>query len=84
MAGRSRHTVLRQRISLPFNLHFLHYLHFNLETVLQSIKISNVTDAIPMNIANCGETNRLHVDRQIDTTLTTDYHCIILRYFLAS
>ena len=46
--------------------------------------MSNVTDAIPMNIANCGETNRLHVDRQIDKTLTPDSHCIIRCYFLAS
>ena len=50
--GQNPPYCLRQRISLPFNLHFLHYLHFNLETVLQSIKISNVTDATPMNIAN--------------------------------
>ena len=62
----------------------VNYLHFNLETVLKSMKMSNMTAVTPMNIANCGETNRLHIDRQIDKTLTPDYHCIIRCYFLAS
>ena len=61
----------------------VNYLHFNLETVLKSMKMSNMTAVTPMNIANCGETNRLHIDRQIDKTLTLDYHCIIRCYFLA-
>jgi hypothetical protein len=43
-----------------------------------------MTAVTPMNIANCGETHRLHIDRQIDKTLTPDYHCIIRCYFLAS
>ena len=55
----------------------MNYLHFNLETVLKSMKMSNMTDATPMNIANSGETNRLHIDRPIDKIHTPDYHRII-------
>ena len=38
---------------------------------------SNITEAIPIDRANCGNTIKLQIDRLMDKMLIADYHYII-------